>query len=64
MGLVGVGFANALAGQASRHAHKLVRTGGNPLKPGFWEPLDLDDVVLDAVLGACIFKVNSIRYSS
>lgn len=64
MGMLGVGFANALAGQASKHAHKLVRTGANPMKPGFWEPLDLDDVLLDAVLGVCIFKVRAARLFS
>lgn len=58
MGLVGVGLANALAGHASRHTRKLLTKGGNPFDTGFWEPIDIDDAVLDAVLGICIFKVG------
>eukprot|EP00879_Flechtneria_rotunda_P002455 GHRR01002652.1.p1 GENE.GHRR01002652.1~~GHRR01002652.1.p1 ORF type:complete len:486 (+),score=185.20 GHRR01002652.1:512-1969(+) len=64
MGVLGVGLANALAGQASKHTHKLITQGGNPLQKGFWDPLDVDDVVLDAVLGVCIFKAMGGRFSS
>jgi len=63
MGLVGVGLANALAGQASRHTRKLLTKGGNPLDKSFWDPVDIDDVVLDAVLGICIFKVGNFLFS-
>lgn len=58
LGLLGVGFANALAGQASKATRKLLTKGGNPLAPAFWEPLDWDDVALDAALGVAIFKVR------
>jgi hypothetical protein len=58
MGLVGVGFASALAGQASKHTQKMISTGANPLRAGFWEPLDVDDMVFDALLGIFMFKVQ------
>lgn len=58
VGLLGVGFANALAGQASKHTRKLLVDKANPNKPGFWEAPDPEDVVLDALLGAAIFKVR------
>jgi hypothetical protein len=57
MGLVGVGLANVLAGQASKHTRKMVVTRSHPLQPGFWEAPNPEDLVLDAVMGACIFKV-------
>lgn len=58
MGIVGVGFASALAGQASKHTHKMISTGANPFRAGFWEPLDVDDMVFDALLGIFVFKVG------
>ena len=58
MGLLGVGLANVLAGQASKHTRKMVLTKSHPLQPGFWETPDLEDVVLDAFMGACVFKVG------
>lgn len=57
MGLLGVGLANVLAGQASKHTRKMVVTKSHPLQPGFWEVPTVEDVVLDAAMGACIFKV-------
>jgi hypothetical protein len=58
MGLVGVGLANVLAGQASKHTRKMVVMKSHPLQPGFWEAPNPEDLVLDAVMGACIFKVG------
>eukprot|EP00775_Hariotina_reticulata_P013404 gene13404-13532_t len=52
------------ATQASRHTRKLLTKGGNPFDTAFWEPLDIDDVVLDAVLGICIFKSLGGRFNS
>lgn len=57
MGLVGVGLANVLAGQASKHTRKAIVMRSHPLAPGFWEAPNPEDLVLDAVMGACIFKV-------
>lgn len=59
MGLVGVGLANVLAGQASRHTRKMVVTKSHPLAAGFWEAPNPEDMVLDAVMGVCIFKVRA-----
>lgn len=59
LGMVGVGFASSLAGTASAHARKLCAQGGNPLRPGFWEPVELEDVALDAVMGVFVFKVRA-----
>ncbi|WIA17091.1 hypothetical protein OEZ85_013990 [Tetradesmus obliquus] len=64
MGIVGVGFASALAGQASKHTHKMISTGANPFRAGFWEPLDVDDMVFDALLGIFVFKAMGGRFSS
>lgn len=61
--MVGVGFASALAGQASRHTRKFFERGGNPLQPAFWDPIDVEDALLDSVLGIFIFKVCSIALS-
>lgn len=61
VGIMGVGVANVLAGQASKHTRKLLVDGANPRKPGFWEKPDVEDLVLDAVLGAAIFKVRESR---
>lgn len=61
MGLVGVGLANVLAGQASKHTRKMVVMKSHPLQPGFWEAPNPEDLVLDAVMGACIFKVGPHR---
>lgn len=58
MGLVGVGLANVLAGQASKHTRKMVVMKSHPLQPGFWEAPNPEDLVLDAIMGACIFKVR------
>lgn len=63
MGLVGVGLANVLAGQASKHTRKMVVTRSHPLAPGFWEAPNPEDMVLDAVMGACIFKVTRVQRS-
>jgi hypothetical protein len=63
MGLVGVGLANVLAGQASKHTRKMVVTRSHPLAPGFWEAPNPEDMVLDAVMGACIFKVTEVQRS-
>jgi hypothetical protein len=58
MGLVGVGIANVLAGQASKHTRKAIVMRSHPLAPGFWEAPHPEDLLLDAVMGACIFKVG------
>eukprot|EP00877_Chromochloris_zofingiensis_P002503 jgi/Chrzof1/12253/Cz06g27090.t1 len=62
--MVGVGFASALAGQASRHTRKFFERGGNPLQPAFWDPIDVEDALLDSVLGIFIFKSMGGRFSS
>jgi hypothetical protein len=36
----------------------MISTGANPLQAGFWEPLDVDDMVFDALLGIFMFKVR------
>jgi hypothetical protein len=64
MGLVGVGLANVLAGQASKHTRKMVVMKSHPLQPGFWEAPNPEDLVLDAVMGACIFKVGRTTHTS
>jgi hypothetical protein len=60
-GLVGVGVANVLAGQASKHTRKVLVDKAHPSKPGFWEAPDPEDALLDALLGAFIFKVCARR---
>jgi hypothetical protein len=57
VGLLGVGLASALAGQASKHTQKMVATRSSPFKPGFWEPLVVEDIIADAALGVFSFKV-------
>ncbi len=57
LGMLGVGFASSLAGQASQHARKLCEVGGNPLRPSWWQPMPVEEAVLDSVLGIIIFKV-------
>lgn len=55
-GVLGVGFASALAGQAGIEWQQFVREGRSPLQ----EPLRgvrLEDMLLDAALGVAMFKV-------
>jgi hypothetical protein len=39
----------------------MISTGANPLRAGFWEPLDVDDMVFDALLGIFMFKVSKAK---
>jgi hypothetical protein len=48
-----------LAGHVSAHTHKLCQEGGNPLRPGWWRPMRVDDAVTNAVLGLLVYKVRA-----
>jgi hypothetical protein len=66
-GLLGVGFASALAGQASLKAQR-VRAEGlgrGLLDPGaLWKGVRRQDIVADAVLGIAAFRVMGGRFRS
>jgi hypothetical protein len=77
LGLAGVGFASALAGQASLHARALLATPApagatgvtnGPLsrRPRWWrpQPINPEEALFDAVLGIAIFKAAGGRFSS
>ncbi|KIZ03940.1 hypothetical protein MNEG_4020 [Monoraphidium neglectum] len=64
LGLIGVGCASVLAGHVSAHTHKLCQEGGNPLRPGWWRPMRVDDAVTNAVLGLLVYKSAGGRFSS
>ena len=63
MGLVGVGASSAFAGHMTRHTGRQLEAGKNPLQAlitPFWsDGVEMDEVVLDALLGATMFKVTS-----
>ena len=58
MGLIGVGFASAMAGQAGLHCRHHFQTGQHPLRlpPAF--AFRRQDLLLDACLGITLYKVK------
>ncbi len=56
-----MGFASVLAGQASRTTSKVFLSGKlemPSLKEFKWSNVDVEEMVLDAVLGMCFYKVS------
>jgi hypothetical protein len=59
MGMVGVGFASVLSGQASMQSQKFFKAGCDPKQLTWWEPVDLDDAALDSLMGIILYKVGT-----
>ncbi len=60
-GALSVGFASALAGQASRTTSRIFISGKlemPDLKEFRWSNVDVEEVLLDAVLGMCFYRVS------
>ena len=58
VGMLGVGFASALAGRASRATSRMLITGKLELPEFRWSGQDLEEAALDAVLGIVCFRVG------
>lgn len=60
-GALSVGFASALAGQASRTTSRIFISGKlemPDLREFKWSNVDVEEVLLDAVLGMCFYRVS------
>jgi hypothetical protein len=64
VGMLGVGFASALAGRASRATNRMLITGKLELPEFRWNSQDLEEVALDAVLGIVCFRVGGRRWAA
>lgn len=58
MGMVGVGVASAMAGQAAVHCRHHLRTGQHPFNKPFSASFRRQDMLLDAAMGIILYKVN------
>jgi hypothetical protein len=58
LGVLGVGFAGALAGRASRATNRMLITGKLELPEFRWNRQDLEEMALDAVVGIVCFRVS------
>ncbi|KAL4859030.1 hypothetical protein ACK3TF_000816 [Chlorella vulgaris] len=56
-GLLGVGVASAMAGQASIKCRQYLKNGTNPLLHP-WKGVRTDDLIVDALLGVALFKAS------
>ena len=63
-GVLGVGLASALAGQAALHCRAWVATGRGPLVPPLPGSMRRQDLLLDAALGVVLFKLMGGRFRS
>ena len=60
MGMVGVGVASAMAGQASLHCKHHFKTGAHPLSIAPTLAFQKKDLLLDACMGILLYKVCSV----
>ncbi len=58
MGVVGVGVASAVAGQAAVHCRHYFKTGQHPLSIPSAASFQSRDILLDAAMGIILYKVH------
>ena len=58
MGVVGVGIASAMAGQAALHCQHHFRTGRHPLSIAPRTAFQRKDLFLDACMGIILYKAS------
>ncbi len=67
LGAVGVGAAAAFSGHMSRHTKRQLEAGKSPLQAlatPFWRHgVDMDELILDAISGMVLFKVQNVSSS-
>lgn len=56
-GVLGVGFASALAGRAAVQTQQLFEAGGDARRVRWWAPVAADEALLDSFMGVLFFKV-------
>ena len=63
MGVVGVGIASAMAGQAALHCQHHFRTGRHPLSLAPRMAFQRKDLVLDACMGIILYKASQTLHA-
>lgn len=58
MGVVGIGVASAMAGQAAVHCRHYFKTGQHPLSTPSAASFQSRDILLDAAMGIILYKVH------
>lgn len=65
LGAAGVCVASAFSGHMGRHTKRQLESGKHAfdmLKTPFWGDIQLQELALDAVGGAFMFKVRAVEY--
>ncbi|GBF88397.1 hypothetical protein Rsub_01109 [Raphidocelis subcapitata] len=63
-GMLGVGFASALAGRAAAQTQQLFEAGCDVRRVKWWAPVQADEALLDSFMGVLFFRAMGGRFRS